>query len=128
MSYILYCDGACRGNPGPSSSAALIIGPNDFKIKHGQYIGETTNSVAEYKSLILGLKLCEKNNLSNVIIKMDSKLVVNQVNGLWKIKADHLKKYHKKCVNLLNNNKLEWIPRNENSDVDKIANEVLDKI
>jgi ribonuclease HI len=85
----LYFDGCSKGNPGPAGSGALIKYENiiwrDF-----EYVGNTTNNVAEYKGLILGLKQLKFLNITKVIVKGDSMLVINHMIGKYKVNAPHL--------------------------------------
>ena len=89
---IVYTDGGARGNPGPAAIGVYIIDQDGNRVvKFGKKIGETTNNVAEYKAVYNALDWIKnnlKNNIRNINFLLDSKLVVNQLNGIFKIKKD----------------------------------------
>lgn len=88
---IIYSDGGSRGNPGPSASGFVILNQDGEVVSEGgAYIGVTTNNVAEYQAVYLGLERAQELGVRAVDFRMDSLLVVNQMNGLWKIKNDDL--------------------------------------
>ncbi len=88
----LFSDGGCRGNPGPGAIGLLILGGTNQELhKQAECIGHTTNNRAEYQALIKGLDLCAKFTRGRVICFMDSQLVVNQMNGIWRLKNDELR-------------------------------------
>ena len=87
----LYCDGASRGNPGPAGAGALLYDPGGtLKGQLSRYLGETTNNVAEYQALILGLQLAREQGAARIQILADSQLVVEQLKGSYKVKSPHL--------------------------------------
>lgn len=84
---IIYSDGGSRGNPGPSASGFVILNEGgEVVVEGGAYLGITTNNVAEYQAVYLGLERAQELGVRVVDFRMDSLLVVNQMNGLWKIK------------------------------------------
>ena len=88
----LFSDGGCRGNPGPGAIGVLILDDaNQELYKHAECIGHTTNNRAEYHALIKGLDLCAKYTRRRVCCFMDSQLVVNHMNGTWRLKNDELR-------------------------------------
>ncbi|MCD6380287.1 ribonuclease HI family protein, partial [bacterium] len=88
----IYCDGASRGNPGPSSAAAVAYLPSGkMLMSRTKRLGRTTNNVAEYQALILGLTLARDIGVKKVYFKLDSQLVVKQLTGEYRIKDDKLK-------------------------------------
>jgi ribonuclease H / adenosylcobalamin/alpha-ribazole phosphatase len=92
-------------------------------------IGETTNNVAEYTAVIEGLKLAHERGVTDIVVNLDSKLVVHQLRGDWKIKSDALRGLAVEAERLLNrfqSAKLEHVPRAENADADKLVNQALD--
>lgn len=128
---LVFTDGGARNNPGPAAIAA-IIGSK----KYAEYIGETTNNEAEYKAIIFALQkikqLLGKRKLqeTEVIINSDSELVVNQLNGKYKILEPELGPLFIKVWNL----KLDFpylsfhcVPREENTQADRLVNEILNK-
>ena len=125
----LYADGASRGNPGAASYGAVVY-ENDKMIKElGASIGVASNNVAEYQGLIAGLRAVnEIDPAATILVKMDSKLVVEQMSGRWKVKHPNMQKLVKEAF-AAHDPKLvsyQWIPREENSHADSILNDVLD--
>jgi ribonuclease HI len=87
----LFTDGACKGNPGPGAVGVMICDDDGNELlKEGCCVGHCTNNIAEYKALIKGLNLCAKFTRKRVTCFCDSELVVKQMNGAYRIKADHL--------------------------------------
>ncbi len=129
--YILHTDGGARGNPGPAASAAVLFDSSYNQIDaKGEYVGETTNNQAEYQGLIIGLKLAKKNQIKNLIIRMDSELIVKQMMGVYKIKEPGLKMMAtlvKQQLSELGEYKFEHVRRENNKVADALVNLVLDK-
>ncbi len=91
----LYCDGGCRGNPGPGAIGVLITDGEQRELASlASCIGRTTNNRAEYTALIRVLELATKHTRGAVNCSMDSQLVVNQMNGTWRIKDPELRRLH----------------------------------
>ena len=117
-------DGSSRGNPGPSKIGWTISKDNKVLWSECLEIDDGTNNVSEYQALIHLLKSIINKKIDNIIVRGDSKLVINQVNGLWKIKKTHLKiladqaKYY---LEKIPNCKLEWVPRDKNESANKLA-------
>ncbi len=88
----VYTDGASRGNPGRASSSFLFVENGRALHFSSQYIGITTNNVAEYTAMINALNFAVFKNIVPDVLVSDSELVVSQVNGIYKVKASHLKK------------------------------------
>jgi ribonuclease HI len=127
---ILYCDGASRGNPGPSSYGFVIFEGDEIISKDGKRIGNTTNNVAEYTALIEGLKKAISLNVEEIEIRADSQLLIRQVLGQYKVKTPHIKELFVVVMGLLKNFKkytAVHIPREENADADEMANWALDQ-
>lgn len=130
MRYIINIDGACRGNPGPAS-VGVILRDSTGKIvdKVGAFIGTATNNIAEYTSLIVGLKFALKHGANQILVRSDSQLMVRQMTGVYKIKSDHLRKLAMEAASLarqFDSIQYQSVPRAQNADADKIANEALD--
>jgi len=133
MKGTLYFDGACEPvNPGGVASYGfiLIVGKKKYV---GWGIAETnsTNNVAEYWAIIKGLQRALELGITDIEIKGDSKLVVNQVAGRWRIKAAHLRPLVKKAKAVLNKFaswQIEWIPREENAEADRASRQPLKAI
>jgi ribonuclease HI len=127
--FVVTADGGSRGNPGKAAYGAVIY-ENDKLVKEiGQFIGQASNNVAEYEGLIAGLKAVnEIDPAATILVKMDSKLVVEQMSGRWKVKHPNMQKLAKQAF-AAHDPKLvsyQWIPREENSHADSILNDVLD--
>ncbi len=136
MKLIINTDGGSRGNPGPSGIGVVIRDEKGMVIsEHKKYIGETTNNQAEYKALILGLEEVGKISniqypISNLEVRMDSELIVRQMQGRYKIKDQGLKPLADIVLKLCKNfEKVEFchVPRAQNSDADRLVNEAIDE-
>ena len=128
----LFTDGGSRGNPGKSGAGAVL--KLDGKvIAEANYslLVATTNNAAEYHSLILGLRLVP-DEVQAIEIFMDSSLVVNQVNGKWKVNAEHLRPLRAKAVSALKRFRDRWslshVRRAFNKDADHQANLAMDRL
>ncbi len=130
--YLLYSDGAARGNPGPAGAGAYICdvsGKPVFQLK--QYLGETTNNVAEYEALLLGLKKLVEMKMSDVEVRADSELMVKQINGQYRVKTPHLKPLYEEAKRLLNQLTpvtVRHIYREQNKEADRLSNEAIDDL
>lgn len=88
---IIYSDGGSRGNPGPSASGFVILNEkNNVVVEGGAFLGITTNNVAEYQAVYLGLEKAQEIGVCEVDFRMDSQLVANQMNGIYKVKHKDL--------------------------------------
>jgi ribonuclease HI len=133
MSIIIYTDGGARGNPGPSGAGFVII-KNDSVLHEGKkYLGERqTNNWAEYEAVALALAEAKAQGLAGgaIEIRMDSKLVVEQVSGNWKIKEPTLRPQVAKVRALLADfpgSRFVYVPRAENAEADRLVNEAIDE-
>ena len=129
MMYKVFCDGASRSNPGEAAIGVSI--EVDGKEIHtiSRAIGIASNNVAEYLALESALEYCIKNNFMNLEIFLDSKLVVEQVNGNFKVKSNNLKPLRDKILEHIE--KLEFVSinhiyRENNKRADELANLALD--
>ena len=133
-------DGGSRGNPGPAAIGVVFFDPDQNMIySYKECIGKGTNNEAEYRAIIKALEILLKskwfaeNNIANkkVICRLDSKLVVEQINGAWKIKEDRIKEFMVKIRSMIDQVHLNiifvHIPREENKAADKLVNEALDE-
>jgi ribonuclease HI len=126
-----YCDGGCRGNPGPSSCAFAVYMGSEEVHRGGKFLGTKTNNEAEYEGLIALLEYLH-GHFQRVLIFSDSALVVNQVNGAWKINDEKLRPLVARAYALLvrGRHTLQLIKGHSgilgNETVDQICNEVLD--
>ena len=128
---VIYTDGGARGNPGPAAIGA-VVGSK----KYGEYIGETTNNVAEYKALVFALKKAKallgkaKAKETGVFCYMDSELLMKQLTGQYKIENEDLQPLWLEIWNLkLDFKSVEFhhIPREKNKEADRMVNEALDR-
>lgn len=127
----IFCDGGARGNPGPAASAFVVFDNDGNRLHEGsKYLGETTNNVAEYTALILALKWANENANEDLIVVMDSELVVNQMTGKYKIKNERLRALAMRAKSLQQtySKQVEFRHslRRGNSDADSLVNKVLD--
>ena len=127
--FVVTADGGSRGNPGKAAYGAVVYENDEIVKEIGASIGIASNNVAEYEGLIAGLKaVCEIDPTATILVKMDSKLVVEQMSGRWKVKHPNMQKLVKQAF-AAHDPKLvsyQWIPREENSHADSILNDVLD--
>ncbi len=132
MKLVIFTDGGARGNPGPAGIGAVIYNDKGKTVgSHREFIGEATNNVAEYKALILALKKAEELGGKNLVINMDSELIVRQMNGQYKIKEPALKDLAREVFKLLNKfNKVVFkhVERAKNKEADKLVNQALDEV
>lgn len=135
--FVIEADGGSRGNPGPAGYGAVVIDPvtGETLAEAAEYIGVATNNVAEYKGLIAGLKAAKAlvpdasaEGALQVHVRMDSKLVVEQMSGRWKIKHPDMKPLAAEAARILPTPAVtyEWIPREKNKHADRLANEAMD--
>jgi ribonuclease HI len=126
----LHADGGARGNPGPAGIGVVLKdGSGDVIGEIAEGIGEATNNVAEYSALIAGLELALEKGVTDIDVYLDSELVVSQIKGEWKIKNDRLRTLAVKARSLLNRferKSISHVPRELNSDADKLANQGMD--
>jgi ribonuclease HI len=94
----LYTDGAARGNPGPAAAGFRILGlSRELLFEHEESLGERTNNQAEYEALVRGLEACQVYTRRHVRVGSDSKLLINQMRGEWRIKEPELQRLHAKA-------------------------------
>ncbi|MFE0702895.1 bifunctional RNase H/acid phosphatase [Streptomyces sp. NPDC058872] len=128
---VVEADGGSRGNPGPAGYGAVVLDPatGETLAEAAEYIGVATNNVAEYKGLVAGLKAArELFPDAAVHVRMDSKLVVEQMSGRWKIKHPDMKPLAAEAARVFPAGRVryEWIPRERNKHADRLANEAMD--
>ena len=124
-------DGGSRGNPGPAGYGAVVLEPSDGSVlaEAAEAIGRATNNVAEYRGLIAGLDAALAVGATHVDVRMDSKLVVEQMSGRWQIKHPDMKPLAlqaKQLVRQFERVTFSWIPRERNKHADRLANEAMD--
>ncbi|WP_035849693.1 bifunctional RNase H/acid phosphatase [Kitasatospora azatica] len=129
--FIVEADGGSRGNPGPAGYGAVVRDGDTGQIiaEAAEYIGRATNNVAEYKGLIAGLRAAHEIDPAAVVdVRMDSKLVVEQMSGRWKIKHPDMQPLAAEARTVFPPAQVgySWIPRERNKDADRLANEAMD--
>ena len=129
----IYTDGGARGNPGPAG-AGVVIEENGKVLKESsKFLGERTNNWAEYEAVILGFQEAKKLRLKGkqILFKLDSELIVEQLSGNYQIKEPNLFtqfiKAHNFQVKDFPKVTFSHIPREENAEADRLANEAMDK-
>lgn len=126
----IYTDGGSRGNPGPSGLGYYIIGPDGKELKRGgEFLGFSTSRLAEYYGLKEGLEQAIELGLKRVHFKSDSLMMVNQMNGVYKVKNPDLMQIHGDVLKLLSNLEaysFTHVPRELNEEADAEVNKIID--
>lgn len=128
---MIHTDGASRGNPGDAGIGIVVYNEDKTKIikELYEYIGKTTNNVAEYTALLKGLKAVEALKPKAIKIFLDSELIVKQINGEYKVRNEGLRPIYEDVKKLLRkfNYTIEHIPREQNKKADELANKGIDE-
>jgi ribonuclease HI len=126
---VVHTDGAAQGNPGPAGIGYLIEEESgQILASVSEYIGETTNNVAEYRALIAALKHVRELGFQRVRVLSDSLLMVQQMNGAWSVKHAGLAPLRAEATTLLADFKesaIAYVPREENRDADRLATRAI---
>jgi broad specificity phosphatase PhoE/ribonuclease HI len=129
-SVVVEADGGSRGNPGKAAYGAVLkdAATGEVIAERGERIGVASNNVAEYRGLIAGLELYREHADGGALeVRMDSKLVIEQMAGRWKIKHPDMKELAQRARGLAPSGaRWTWIPREQNAHADRLANEALD--
>ncbi|WP_194117730.1 bifunctional RNase H/acid phosphatase [Streptomyces hoynatensis] len=128
---LVEADGGSRGNPGPAGYGAVVRDAADGQVlaETAEYLGTATNNVAEYRGLIAGLRAAHAlDPEATVRVRMDSKLVVEQMSGRWKIKHPAMRPLAEEAAAVFPPGAVtyEWVPRERNKHADRLANEAMD--
>ncbi|SUD47508.1 bifunctional RNase H/acid phosphatase [Nocardia otitidiscaviarum] len=131
MKVIVEADGGSRGNPGPAGYGAVVWDADHARVlaERWEYLGVATNNVAEYRGLIAGLEAAAELGATEVAVRMDSKLVVEQMSGRWKVKHAAMIPLADRARQLVagfDGVRFDWIPRAANSHADRLANQAMD--
>ncbi len=131
MKVIVEADGGSRGNPGPAGYGSVVWSADRQTVlaESKQAIGVATNNVAEYRGLLAGLEEAAKVGATEVDVRMDSKLVVEQMSGRWQVKHPDLKGLFEQARGVaatFARVEYAWIPRSDNAHADRLANEAMD--
>jgi len=128
---VVEADGGSRGNPGPAGYGALVRDADTQQVlaHQAEALGVASNNVAEYSGLVAGLRLAVALDPDCTIeVRMDSKLVVEQMSGRWQIKHEAMRRLAREARSILDPSRVTytWIPREQNRDADQLANEAMD--
>lgn len=128
---ILWTDGAARGNPGPAGIGAIMKTPSgEVLFGAGRYVGLTTNNVAEYKALLMGLEQALQRGIRRLEVRADSELLIKQLRGEYRLRAEGLRPLYEQAKALLakfESVELLHVRRAENAEADKLANQGIDR-
>lgn len=136
MQFTIHADGGARGNPGPAGSGAVVRDEDGTAvIKVSEFLGHATNNVAEYTAVLRALEqlaamLGARVKDARVAVYMDSKLVVEQMNGAWKVKHPNMKPLYARVAELTRafaSVSFAHVPREKNKDADALANAAMDR-
>lgn len=132
MSRMQVCtDGAARGNPGPAGAGAVLQAVDGKVVgRIGRYLGHQTNNVAEYQAIVLGLTAAKQLGATEVRLVSDSELLIKQINGVYRVKAEHLKTFHAQVLKLareFTHFEAVHVRRELNKAADQMANRAVDE-
>lgn len=128
---VVEADGGARGNPGPAGWGTVVRDADTGRVlrERSEAIGTATNNVAEYGGLLAGLRTAAELGATEVEVRMDSKLVIEQMSGRWKIKHPGLRPLAAQAAELVrrfDRVTWRWVPRERNRDADRLANQAMD--
>lgn len=129
---IVEADGGSRGNPGPAGYGAVVLDAQTRAVlaERSESLGVVTNNVAEYRGLIAGLSAAAELGARRVSVRLDSKLIVEQMSGRWQVKHPDMRPLAREAAALRSRFdavSFEWIPREQNTHADRLANEAMDR-
>jgi ribonuclease HI len=128
--WVVNTDGGARGNPGPAGSGFVLKDAEGVRVcSGGRYLGETTNNRAEYDALIWGLESALQAGCRSIEVRMDSELIVRQMTGRYRVKNEGLKEPFaraRELVRAFEEVHFVHVPRSENAEADRLANEAMD--
>ncbi len=130
--FVVEADGGSRGNPGIAAGGAVVADAQSGELlsEVGTFVGVATNTVAEYSGMIAGLQAAfDRDAEASVLVRMDSKLVVEQMSGRWKVKHPDMQELARRAQALIAGRDVtfQWVPRLENARADAGANEAMDR-
>jgi ribonuclease HI len=129
---VLWTDGAARGNPGPAGIGAILKSPTgEVLFKGSEFLGHTTNNVAEYKAVLLGLAGALAQGIDRIEVRADSELLIKQLKGEYRVKSPGLRPLFEEARRLISrftSVKLTHIRRELNGEADRLANEGIDRV
>jgi ribonuclease HI len=128
--WLVMVDGAARGNPGQAGCGAAICDENGAVVKElSRYLGHTTNNVAEYEGLLMGLEALLQLGQKKIVVQSDSELLVRQLNGQYRVKDEKLKLLYQRAMALLRqfeSYRILHVRREMNKLADRLANQGID--
>ncbi|MGH2724790.1 MAG: ribonuclease HI family protein [Actinomycetota bacterium] len=128
---IASCDGAARGNPGPAGIGVVLTDEGGRVLAEvGEGIGPATNNVAEYRAVVEALRLAAEQGAGSVLVRSDSRLLVEQLSGRFRVKHPTLQRLHEEARRLAGGFRavvFEHVPREQNTDADRLANRGVDE-
>lgn len=126
-----YCDGGSRGNPGPAGFGVFVEGPDGQKLAElSEYLGKTTNNVAEYQALLAALDFALRQGHPRLSVVADSELLVRQIQGRYKVNSPDLRPLYEEArrrIARLDGFRIEHVLRGKNRQADRLANEAMDR-
>lgn len=129
--YVLYSDGASRGNPGPAALGAVLLDPDgELLAERSERLGVATNNVAEYQALLHGIEAARSLGIRRLVVRADSELMIKQLKGAYSIKSEVLRPLYRQAMDGLKSfeaYRLEHVPRAQNQRADALANQALDQ-
>jgi len=130
MKLTIFADGGSRGNPGPAAAGAVVTDETGRVVREiGTFLGRTTNNVAEWTGLITGLQAAFELGATEIVIRLDSELVIKQLTGVYRVKHPNMVPLHAKAKALLKKFSrvdIAHVPREQNAAADAVVNAVLD--
>jgi ribonuclease HI len=127
---IVHCDGAARGNPGPAGIGVVVTDQRGRTVSEiAEGIGPATNNVAEYRAVVAGLQAAADRGARSVLVRSDSRLLVEQLSGRFRVKSPRLIRLHEEARTLMKQFEevgFEHVPREMNRDADRLANQGVD--
>ena len=131
---VIYTDGGARGNPGPAGAGAVVYSGKKKVADVSEFLGIRTNNWAEYEALILALEAAREalgSPVGEVAVRMDSELIIRQMNGQYKVKHPDLKEKYQRVKRLITESfpgiTFSHVPREKNKEADKLANDAMDR-
>lgn len=129
--FVVETDGGSRGNPGPAAFGALVrdAATGEVLAEQAEFLGVVSNNVAEYSGLVAGLRMAVSLDPDcTVEVRADSKLIVEQMSGRWKIKHEDMRRLALQARDVIDPSRVTytWVPRSLNKDADRLANEAMD--
>jgi ribonuclease H / adenosylcobalamin/alpha-ribazole phosphatase len=129
---VVEADGGSRGNPGPAGYGAVVLDAQTRAVlaERAEPLGVVSNNVAEYRGLIAGLTAAAELGARRVSVRLDSKLIVEQMSGRWQVKHPAMRPLAREAADMVrrfDEVTFEWIPRERNTHADRLANEAMDR-